>query len=102
MADLRGLVTTVTGWTLSEFDAQPLPAVFELLEYFSENPPTHLIQAAKAGLGRRRRVRKELDRPVGQKRKAESLKPVDGKFEATLPDWVRAARVLERQRIRNG
>jgi hypothetical protein len=102
MAELRGLVTTVTGWTLEDFDRQPLPAVFDLIEYWGENPPTHLIQAAKAGLGRRKRMKRELDRPVGQKRKAESLKPVDPNFEKTLPDWVQKARELERQRIRNG
>jgi hypothetical protein len=89
---------TAAGWTSREFDETPLPVVFDLLEYWAENPPTHLIQAAKAGLGKRKRKGTRQHRV----RKPEDLKPVDEAYERSLPPWVQEARKLERERIRNG
>ena len=65
--------------------------VFDLLEYWGDNPPEHLVVAAQAGLKRRKRKKK-------MSQKIEPLKPIDEKQEALLPPWVREARQRERER----
>lgn len=81
---------TAAGWTSEEFDATPLPVVFELLEYWSKNPPTHVIQAAKAGLGKAKR------KPTFQREKKQP-KPVNPAYEKSVPEWVREARNKQRE-----
>jgi hypothetical protein len=91
MAELRGLVVTAAGWTSKEFDEAPLPMVFDLLEYWGDNPPEHIVAAAQAGIRRKKRKKK-------MSKKIEPPKPVDEKQEAILPPWVREARKQERER----
>ena len=43
---LFGHIITTTGWTKSEVEALNLREVNELLEYWSEHPPAHVLLAA--------------------------------------------------------
>ena len=45
-ADLYALVATGCGYTWAEIDAMSLPALRELLAYWSRHPPAHLILAS--------------------------------------------------------
>jgi|GEM_PF-1640863 hypothetical protein len=43
---LFGHIITATGWTRSEVEALTLREANELLEYWSEHPPAHVLLAA--------------------------------------------------------
>ncbi len=83
---------TTAGWTSEQFDNTPLPVVFELLEYWSDNPPTHLIQAALAGLGGKKKKKGKMP-PL----KSKAPKAVNKKAEAKLPEWIQKAREMARE-----
>jgi len=72
----------------------PLPVVLDLMEYWSENPPTHVIQAAKAGLGKRKK-KKPAPEPEYRPLTAGELKR-----ESNLPEWVQKVRAQRREERR--
>jgi len=45
--NLYGLIVTATGWRPAEIDAMSLCDVLDLLAYWSDNPPVHVILAAR-------------------------------------------------------
>lgn len=48
-AHLYGLLATACGYSYPEIDAMTLPAVYELLDYWREHPPVHLLIGAYLG-----------------------------------------------------
>ena len=44
------MLVTATGWTIRELDATPWPDVLDLLDYWSECPPLHLMVKAYLGI----------------------------------------------------
>ena len=44
------MIVTVTGWTLPQLGATPWPDVLDLLDYWAENPPVHLMVKAYLGI----------------------------------------------------
>ena len=47
---MTGLIVTVTGWTIRELDATPWPDVMDLLDYWTANPPLHLMVKGYLGI----------------------------------------------------
>ena len=48
---MTGLLVTATGWTIRELDETPWPVVLDLLEYWADSPPLHLMVKAYMGIG---------------------------------------------------
>jgi hypothetical protein len=44
---MYGLIVTSTGWTHAAIDEMSLCDVLDLVDYWGENPPTHIILAAR-------------------------------------------------------
>lgn len=70
-----------------------MPVVMGLLEYWSENPPVHVLEAAKAGIGRKKKpkVDDESMKPPRELTEAELIE------EAKLPAWVQEIRKQQRE-----
>jgi hypothetical protein len=85
---MLGCLVTVTGWRLGEIRATPWPDVWGLWEYWSRNPPPHVLMAAGIGAGFPLRRRNSPDNRAERDavRGAVAAKP----FSA-LPPHVRAA-----------
>ncbi len=97
--ELRGLVLTATGWTVEQFNDAPLPAVFDLLEYWAEHPPEHVIAAAVAGIKPKDHKKKREKKMYEQKtNKKPVINPFNPEAEAQLPEFARKARQMERDR----
>lgn len=61
---MYGLIITTTGWTHAAIDEMSLCDVLDLIAYWGENPPTHIILAARylnRGGSSRRMRRSESD-----------------------------------------
>ena len=43
------MLVTATGWTVAELDRTPWPDVMDLLDYWAECPPLHLMVRAYMG-----------------------------------------------------
>lgn len=43
---MTGLIVTTTGWTIRELDDTPWPEIADLLDYWHESPPVHLLMKA--------------------------------------------------------
>lgn len=85
---------TTTGWSSDVFDATPMPVILELLEYWAYNPPTHVIEAAKAGLGKeKRRMRSKTAKHVEAPEK-KVLTPNEKRQINALPGWAKQARKM--------
>lgn len=78
-------------WTIEEFDRQPFAFVLELIEYWVENPPEHIMLQALAGYRKKRRGgSKEAQKVI------DIVAPSTVSDERLLPPWVQDARRLER------
>ena len=49
---MTGLFVTVTGWTIPQLNATPWPDTQDLLDYWFDNPPLHLMVKAYLGIER--------------------------------------------------
>ena len=49
---MTGLILTVQGWLPHELDTCPWPTVLDLLDYWYDNPPVHLLVKAYMGIER--------------------------------------------------
>lgn len=87
---------------MQEFDNAPLPAVFDLLEYWAEHPPQHIIAAAMAGITpKKQRKNKSKENRMTQKEdksKKPKINPYNPQEEAAMPEFVQQARKMERER----
>jgi len=63
------MIITTTGWTFQQIEDTPWPVLLDLLDYWKENPPQHLLMKKLVGL------------PTGS---------APRKFEPTPPDAVKA------------
>jgi hypothetical protein len=71
---MYGHIITVTGWKYSDVDALTLWQVHELIEYWNEYPPVHILVGAYLGVG----GQKEFSTPVNSGSREELMQDVAG------------------------
>ena len=82
-------------WTLEEFDRQPFPFVLEMMEYFAQHPPEHILLAAQVGFKGKKRGRKMGGYENEEEFRKAGLLPSQkntAASELSLPAWVREVR----------
>jgi hypothetical protein len=85
------MVATATGWTLDEIQELPFRVVQELLEYWQEYPPPHILLRAGVRIkSRRKKGKSDPDSEYARTQVVGAVAPRASVYvDSNIPDFVR-------------
>lgn len=101
---------TGTGWTFAQLCETPVTVVWDLLDYWSEYPPSHILERAHVKFDSQRRTRKKRRAVTPERIAAQEQKDASGRVLGTdgkghqspVPAWVLDARKNVREDLKKG
>jgi hypothetical protein len=96
---ITGRIITATGWTFDQLNQSSFSDVADLLAYWAEEPPTHVILALRyLGAGKRSKQTSEAQtrKELGEMQSLPGMGPA-GSASDHVKEMIRSAELLKQQ-----